>query len=77
MLQELTVLAVHGDEEPRPHGIQHLAELVALSVAGHVDVADLRIKDASTVAIQVVDRLVNHPLVSGNGSRRDDDPVVL
>src|ERR1700681_2004335 len=33
------------------------------------------LEDACAVSIQVVHRLVNHPLVARDWSRRDDDPV--
>ena len=74
--EQLPVLAVHGDEEARPHRVEHLAQLIALRVPRHVDVADLGVEHPRAVAVQVVHRLVHHPLVARNRPRGDDHPVV-
>src|SRR5439155_452054 len=69
--------AVDRNEETRPDGVEHLTELIALGVAGDMHVANLRVKDASAVAIEVVHGLVDHALVARDWSRRDHHPIVL
>src|SRR6202158_504698 len=73
--QELAVLAVDRNEVARPRRVEHLAQLVPLRVTCYVHVAHLRVEDASAVAVQVVDSLVEHSLVTRNRPRRDHDPI--
>src|ERR1700716_645339 len=75
VLVELAVLAMHGDEVARAHRVDHFPQLVPLSVTGYMNLADLRIKDVSSVAVEVVHGLLHHALVARDRSRRDDDPV--
>ena len=77
MKQKLAILAVDGDEEPRPDRIEHLAQLVAVRMPGDVHVPDLGVEDARAMPVQVVDSLVDHPLVARDGPGRDHDPVVF
>src|SRR3977135_1298979 len=77
VLEELAVLAVHWNEELGPNRIEHLAQLIPLSVTGDVDIADLGVEHPSPMARQGVDGLMNHPLVARNRPSRDDDPVPL
>ena len=51
MLVELAVLAMHGDEVPRAHRVDHFPQLIPLGVTGYVNLADLRIEDVSSVAV--------------------------
>ena len=66
-----------GDEESGAHRSEHLQQLGTLCVPGHVHVANLGIKDPRSMPVEVVNGLMDHPLVARDGSRRDDDPIVL
>ena len=76
-MDELPVLAVHRDEVLRLNRLQHRAELRLVSVAGDVDLVDLRVVDLSAVLVEVVDDLVHEPLVARDGRGRDEHTVAL
>src|SRR5207237_3775604 len=72
---ELPVLAVDRNEVARPDELEHLAQLFAMGVARNVNVVGVCVEDAGTVAVEIVDRLMDQPLVARSRTRGDGHPV--
>ena len=75
VLYEMMILAVHGDEELRPHEIVHELELLLARMARDVDALVAPVDDVGAELQQVVDRLGDELLVARDRRRRDDDRI--
>ena len=70
-------LAVHGDDDLRPHPAVHLAQLVAPRMPGDVHQRLVVGEDIAAVAGEAVLDAPDGLLVAGNGARGKDDDVAL
>src|SRR5207253_2059075 len=71
VVDEVTVLAVHGDESFRPGHGQHGLQLRLLAVTAGVDLGLVGVDHLGTQPVQAVDHLGHRPLVARNGVGTD------
>ncbi len=76
VLRQLAVLAVHRDEEARPHQRQHQLQLFFAAVSRHVHVLDPLVDHVGAAPREVVHHAADRLLVAGNRARREHDRVV-
>ena len=77
MLEQMQRLAMHRDQQLRPHPGDHVAQFVAARMAGDVDQMGAVGDDLDALRDQAVDDGADRLLVAGNGARGKDHAVAL
>src|SRR5262249_6106878 len=75
VLEQVTVLTVHGHEVARPGERQHLLQIVLARMAGDVDEGHVLPQDLRPPAQEGVDRTADHTLVARDHARGEDHQI--
>ena len=75
MLEQVTVLAVHGYEVARPRQLDHLLEIILARVARDVDEGDVLPEHLGAPAEERVDGPADHALVAGDDARGENHEI--
>ena len=77
VLEQMQRLAMHRDQQLRPHPGNHVAQFVAARMAGDMDEMGAVGDDLDALPDQAVDDAADRLLVAGNGARGKDHAVAL